>query len=415
VVTPLSTEERAAWQRIDSVESIPPKTSERVLAGVGATLHFTGDPDFFHYNRVDGAAVGAAYTWHARPGLVVRTKLAYATEDEAWQYRLGFRVRLSAAQRLWVGAARFARTENRPALVSTDYNPTYRALLFRLDPLEYFREDGWSASLGMKLVDFIRLDLRYLDTRQSSMSVATDYAFFPGDRPQLPNPAIADGRMRSVRATLTYDSRPMLQEGGRTYHFQTLTWTTVTLESEIAAPALIPTDFDYQWSWLALERYQRTFNLGITSIRAVGGIATGTVPPQRYLVVDYGMRALTFQEGGFNTLGMNNFTGTRAAMVVVQHDFDRLLFAKSGVPLLRSCPFTLSVHGGVFWTDFANHVPQPGDELLRVAKSAYRELGFGLGNLTPFLAPLNLAAYFSWQLTAYSTQRFQLNFGLTRL
>ena len=415
VVTPLSTDERAAWQRIDSVESIPPKVGTRVLGGVGATLHLTSDPDFFHFNRVDGPTVGAAYSWRARPGLVVRTKLGYATEDDAWQYRLGVRLRLSAARRLWVGAARFARTENRPALVSTDYNPTYRALLFRLDPLDYFREDGWTATLGTKLVDFIRLDLRYTDTRQTSMEVATEYAMFPGDRPQLPNPAITDGRMRSLKATLTYDSRPLLQEGGRTYHFETLTWTEITLESEVAAPALIPSDFDFQWYWLAIERHQRTFNLGLTSIRAVGGIATGTVPPQRYFVVDYGMRALTFQEGGFNTLGMNNFSGTRAALVVLQHDFDRLLFAKSGVPLLRDCPFTLSVHGGVFWTDFANHVAQPGDELLRVAQTTYGEMGFGLGNLTPFISPFNLAAYFSWQVTAYTTQRFQLTFGLTRL
>jgi len=415
VVTPLSTDERQALQRIDSIESIPPKTSERVLAGVGAALHFTGSEDFFHFNRVDGPTVGAGYSWRARPGLVIRTKVAYATEDEAWQYRLGVRLRLSAARRLWVGAARFARTENRPALVSTDYNPTYRALLFRLDPLDYFREDGWSASLGMKLVDFVRLDVRYLDTRQSTLDLATDWAMFPGDRPQSPNPPITNGRMRSLRATLTYDSRPLLQEGGRTYHFQTLTWTEVTLETEVAAPSLIPTDFDYQWYWLAIERKQRTLNLGLTSIRAVGGIANGNVPPQRYFVVDYGMRALTFQEGGFNTLGLNNFSGTRAALLVVEHDFDRLLFAKSGLPVVRDCPFTLSVHGGVFWTDFVNHTPVPGDDLLNVANTPYGELGFGLGNLTPFISPFNLAAYFSWQLTSYSTQRFQLTFGLTRL
>ena len=415
VVAPLTPVERAAMQRIDSVQSVPPDLGTRVLAGAGATLHLTSDPDFFHYNRVDGPTVGLSHSWRQVPGVVVRTKVGYASGDDSWQYRVGVRVRLSAAQRMWIGAARYATTENRPALVSSDYNPTYRALLFRLDPLDYYREDGWTVTLGTKLVDFTRLDLRYTDVRQSSMDVATAYAMFPGDRPALPNPPIMDGRMRSLSAALTYDSRPLLQEGGRTYHFQTLTYTWVTLSAEGASPSLISNDFDFLRYSLEVERRQRTFNLGLTTIRAKGGIATGTVPPQRYFVVDFGMRALTYQEGGFNTLALNNFSGTRAAMISIEHDFDRLLFAKSGLPLLRNCPFTLSVHGGVFWTDFANHVLQPGDELLHTAPSTYGEVGFGIGNLTPFISPFNLAGYLTWQVSGYATQRLQVGFGLTHL
>jgi hypothetical protein len=124
------------------------------------------------------------------------------------------------------------------------------------------------------------------------------------------------------------------------------------------------------------------------------------------------MQALTFQGGGFNTLAGNNFAGTRAAMITVQHDFERLLFAKSGVPLLKDVPFTLSLHGGAFWTDFGGHAANPGDSLLVAAPHAYTELGFGLGNLTPFLAPLNFAAHFTWQLSSYPTSRFTFALSL---
>ncbi len=74
----------------------------------------------------------------------------------------------------------------------------------------------------------------------------------------------------------------------------------------------------------------------------------------------------------------------------------------------------MSLHGGVFWTDFINHLPNPGDTLFTTARTPYAELGFGLGNLTPFLSPLNLAAHFTWQLSAYPTNRFRFGFGLTR-
>ena len=107
-------------------------------------------------------------------------------------------------------------------------------------------------------------------------------------------------------------------------------------------------------------------------------------------------------------------------MIALRHDFDRLLFAKSGIPLVRDLPMTLSIHGGVFWTDFKNHPPAPGDSLRHTGSVPYSEIGFGLGNLTPFLSPFNIAAYFTWNLSPYHTGEFQTNrfafgFGFTRL
>ena len=407
--------ERAAWARIDSVEHVPPPFGDRMLHGVGAAVRLSTNPDFFDFNRVDGAAVGAGRTWLDIPGVVLRTRLAYGTGSDTWQYHFGGRVRVVDARRLWLGGAVFDETANRQALVSREYNPTYRAALFRLDPLDYYRERGWNATLTTKLIDFTRLSLRYTDVRQSSLSTITDYSMFSVDRPQRPNPPITDGRLRSLSGTLTYDSRPLLQEGGQAFYLQTLARTRVVLEVEAAAPSVIPNDFDFRRYTLLIDRQQRTFNLGLTTILAQGGIATGHVPPQSYFSVDFGMQTYTFQDNGFNTLNETNFSGTRAAMVVVRHEFDRLLFAKSRIPLVRDLPITLSVHGGVFWTDFANHTPNQGDDLLRTASTPYGELGFGAGNLTPFISPLNLAAYFTWQLSSYSASGFAIGFGLTRL
>ena len=417
---PITSAERAGWARIDSVQRLPLPVTDRVLAGAVAAVRLTANPDFFHFNRVDGPAVGVGRTWLNIPNVVLRTKLDYTTGSDTWQYRFGGRVCVADARRLWLGAAVFDETANRQAFVSREYNPTYRALLFRLDPLDYYREQGWNATLTSKLLNFTRLALKYTDVRQSSLSVVTDYSVLSVDRPQRINPPITDGRMRSVSGTLTYDSRPLLQEGGQAFYLQTLTRTRVVFDAEAALPGVIPNDFDFRRYSLLIDRQQRTLNLGLTTILAEGGIATGHVPPQRYFVVDFGMKALTFQGSGFNTLRETSFAGTRAAMIALRHDFDRLLFAKSGIPLVRDLPLTLSIHGGVFWTDFKNQPPAPDDSLRYTRSTPYSELGFGLGNLTPFLSPFNMAAYFTWNLSPYHTglyrtNRFAFGFGFTRL
>ncbi|HEX2646042.1 MAG TPA: hypothetical protein VHO95_02340, partial [Candidatus Dormibacteraeota bacterium] len=411
---PLTAAESSAWTRIDSLARQPPTFASRLRDGVDALVFAASVPDFFHFDRVEGTYVGAGRAWRATPDLTLDTKLGYATGSERWQYRAGARLRLSEPQRLWASATYHDETVSRPTFVSRAYNPTYRALMFRLDPLDYYRERGLTLALGGKLVDFTKLELRYDDQRQTSLPVVTDYAMFAAQRPQRPNPIIVEGTLRSVSASLTYDSRSLLRLRDSDVPLPNLTWTQLTLGTEIAAHDVLHSDFAFRRYSLILERRQRTLNLGVTTLVAAGGIATGWVPPQRYFAVDFGMRASTFQAGGFNTLGDTNYSGTRAAMVTVRHDFDRLLFAKSQLPLIRTLPFTLSVHGGVFWTDFRDHPPSPGDALLVTAPHPYVEAGFGLGNLTPFLSPFNLAIHFTRQLSSYPTRRYRFGLGLTR-
>ena len=411
---PLSDAERVAWARIDSLEHRPPNAKVRLEQGVGGALWIATNPDFFHFNRVDGAYVGASNDWRELPAWVFTTKLGYGFGDDVWQYRVGADARLSEARQLWVGWSYHDETMRWRTLVSGAYNPTVRALFARLDPLDYYRERGLVLSAGTKLFDFTRLDLAYTDARQSSLPVATDYTVVSVTRASRPNPPIAPGRLRSLYGSFTYDSRPLLKEKGVDYRLRALTWTRVTIGAEIAAPDLIPNDFSFRRYTLQIEHRQRTLNLGITTLMAIGGIATGWVPPQRYFNVDFGMQTATFQANGFNTLGDTNYSGNRAAMLTVRHDFDRLLFVKSGLPLVRSLPFTLSIHGGAFWTDFIDHHAYPADLLLTTAPRPYSELGFGLGNLTPFLSPFNLAAHFTWQLSSYPTHRFRFGLGFTR-
>ncbi|MEO8451622.1 MAG: DUF5686 family protein [Gemmatimonadota bacterium] len=413
-VVQLTPAEHAAWARIDSLDRRPVTLGGRIRQGTAISLLLFTDPDFFRFNRVDGAYLGAGLTWHNIPGVRLRTKLGYATGSDRWQYQVGGEIRLSEASRLWVGALYHDETVRRPTLVSRTYNPTTRALLFRLDPLDYYREQGLTLSLHTKLVDFTRFEIQYNDQRQSSLPVVTDYSVFSVDRRQRPNLPIEDGRLRSLSASLTYDSRPLAGRKGREQQLPQLIWTRLRLSAEVAAPGLIPNDFDFRRYSAQLERRQRTLGIGLTTISAAGGFATGAVPPQRDFIVDFGTEARTFQGTGFNTLKETNFAGTRAAMIVVEHDFGRLLFAKSGVPLVRQIPFGLSINGGVFWTDFHGGIPNPQDAALNTAPGGYAEFGFGIGNLTPFLSPFNLAAHFTWQLSAYPTRRFRFGLGLTR-
>ena len=398
-VEPLSAAEYAALARSDSLARRTPSVLYRARQGIGFAADLASDPDFFHYNRVDGVYLGAGHDWRVASDVALRAKLGYALGGKSWQYEAGGRVLLSEAQRLWVGASYHDQTTSRPTLISSGYNPTYRALFAQLDPLDYYHERGMALSLSTKVLDRTQLDVSYLDARQSNLAVVV--ATRSSRRPILPNPTIAAGQMRSLAGSLTWDSRQLLRSGGADQRLASTAWTRITVGAEVSAHDVLASDFSYRRYSLQVERQQRTL-WGTTTVSTAAGIATGWVPPQRYFTVDFGMEFLTFQGNGFNTLAQTNYSGNQVALIVVRHDFDRLLL---------HLPFTLSIHGGAFWTAFVAHPPFSSDSGLATASRPYTEAGFGIGNLTPFLSPFDLSAHFTWQLSSYPTRRFRFGFS----
>ena len=407
---PLPEVERDAYARIDSLERKPRTLGGYIGLGAGLALLATTQTDFFHFNRVESAYLGAGWTWRdMSPSLVLRTKLGYGFGADRWQYDFGLSYRLHEGRRLWVGGALYDEVVSRPTIPSEGWNPTYFALIARLDPLDYYRERGGSLHARMKLAHLTDVGLRFRDVQQDALGVVTDYSFGGGDREIRPNPPIRAGRLRSLAGSLVYDSRPLIKSKGRDQRVGALRYTRVEVEYELAAPQLISNDFDFQRLGLRIIRRQRSLNLGITSVTAYGGIGWGELPPQRYFTVDFGKGAF-FEEGGFNTLDESNYIGDRTAMLVVRHNFDRLAFRK--LPVLRHVPFTLLVHGGVFWTAFRVVEPDSVYAGYRTATSAFSEAGFGLANLTPFISPFNFGVYFTWQLSDHGTQRFEFRIGI---
>src|SRR4029077_14035490 len=179
----------------------------------------------------------------------------------------------------------------RPVWGLRPYGPgPVNALLFGIDRLGYYRERGFTVRPHGKLIDFMQLDLRYTGELQSSLSLEAGHEVFPNHFPVRPNPVIADGHLRSVSATLAYDSRPMIRRRRVDSRIPRATFTRITLYAEVASPRVIPNDFAFHRYWIELERRQRTLGLGLTTVQAAAGIATGVVPPQREFGVDLGLR-----------------------------------------------------------------------------------------------------------------------------
>jgi hypothetical protein len=408
---PLTTEEARGYQVIDSLEKQPkPIRKQLMMVGAAATyLALGGSYSIFHFNRVEGPYLGIGYNFDR---LVPRTELTikggYGFSQKHGQFLVGAKHRLWQHQKLDVGAEFQQLIVNRPVQPDAWMNPAFDVLTAKHDPFDYYYEKGFKAYFSAKLLNYTNLTLTYNDLRQASVSKNTDFSVLSPDAVHRPNPQIDDGRLRSVSTEFTFDSRKLTNLKGRDRISPQMQYTLFKVGAEYSSMKRLRSDFDFQRYYGYLYRRQRTARLGVTSLILYGGVSENRLPPQRFYQIISGSGTVSGR-GGFYTIYEQGFVGDRAASVFVEHDFGHLLLRGSGLPLIKKIPFTLSVHGGACWTDFRN---SDSPESYKVAPRPYGEIGFGVGNLTPFLSVFNLQLRFSWQLSHYGSDRFNITWGV---
>jgi len=409
----LTEDERTAYRYIDSTESLPPSVGEVAKTGVAAALFvgMGGAVDFFRFNRAEGAYLGIGVApYLKRTDTDLRLKAGYAWDADLTEWQAGFTQHLDDSRKFDLGFDYLRQVRKRPTIFSgSSTDATMFALFDQYDPFDYHRVEGFEAFIETRPVNFTRLRLKYSDLDYTSMSVNTDFVL-GGEKDPRANPAVAEGRMRSLAANLTWDSRKLYRVKRRDVPIDQLPYSIVTAEMECASPELIDNDFDFRRYFLSLMHKRRILGLGITTVRLMAGSSDGDLPPQKYHIVDYG-DFLLYDANIVKTLSERNFGGDRVFSANLVHRFRNSLWVASGLPLIQDIPFWLNIHGAVFWTDFRNVERTEIEKDLLVARTPYAEAGFGLGNLTPFLTPFNLEVNFTWQISKYDTNRWSFEFG----
>lgn len=409
-LVPLTSEEIGGYKRLDSIAHAPrPLWVKGLTLAGGAMVVAVAEPEMFHFNRVEGTYLGAAFELDKLiPRTVLKVASGYAFTGEYWQHDYSFTSTLAQRRKLKFNFGYHDKITRRPTIVSgPDDNPTVSAALDKVDPFDYYLEKGFDVGISTKPLNHVHLTGGYHDYNHYSVPKATEFSLFRKSKKHRPNPSIEDGKLRTVSLSLNYDSRMLMKLKGKEVKAWTDIYTVLEAGFEYASPGFIDNDFDYRRYYVQLYRSQRTLGIGETRIRLYAGSSDKTLPPQKWFTVDFGHGVL-FGDMSFKTLGESNFNGDQAVMAYVFHDFGRHIFRKSGLPLIKHIPLSLGLFGGVFWTEFRCENSGLEGAATLVAERAYKEIGFQIGRIPPLSFQLN----FTWQLSDYRTRDFTFSVGM---
>lgn len=432
---PLTEVEEYAYQRIDSIENAPKPIGKRIVqyTYVGLLFGMFGIQylpyDFFHYNRVEGFYLGLDNEFVSKSNkFKIGLGGGYSFKSKDWQYRTSVQLNLSEKQRTWLGVE-YLDKNVRMDVISPEglVNPAMAALTFGKDPFDYYYKKGFKVWLESKIMNHFSGNLSYNNYKNESLEKLSDRTWFGYDdsydrgytidsldgRDTLRfNPTINDGYNRTLKLELTYDSRKLIKNKGEYEISFENNYYTLTGGVEYSDNDFLSSDFDYK-KYYAKFFVQKILDIGTFSASLYAGSSDKSVPYQNLYRYNYSDFAVYDYPIRFNTLNETSVVGDRSVALYINHSFKRNFFHKTGIPLVKKIPFSPSIHGGILWSDFKDESISSVSRYYLIAEKPYTELGFGLRHLTPFLSPINLGVWFTWQTSAHNTSKFHWNIGLS--
>jgi hypothetical protein len=407
---PLTTEEISAYSRLDSLVRNANFFSRAVIALANFSLPWkdpepTSFSDFFHFNRVEGAYLGAGLKINELiPLSAITLRAGYAFKEKRGKYAIDVERYLSDRKTFSVGAGVYRKTSYREGEEFLSPGEiTWLSLLEKEDPVDYFEASGWSFYSRVRPGTHSSVEIRFLDERHSSRSKATDFSILYGSEKYRPNQPIIDGKLRSGTLSLNYDTRQFMMNGifDEYDKNRNSVWGSVNVEHSVKN--ILHSDFQYTRYSGSLNFYIHTPLSGALSGKLRFGYAAGQLPPQRIFDL-YGSTSDITVGGSFRTVGMREFAGDRLASLILEHNFGSLPFHALGLSFMKSIDFILFT--GTAWTDLS-----PGSTTIQpvpvhTATKVINEVGFGLGRLLTFFR-----LDFAWRLTGETNKDFTLTLG----
>jgi hypothetical protein len=378
-VLPLTTEEKTAYQKLDSTQTLEKQfTPSGPLVVISDLIDSAPVSPQLRYDRVEGLYLGVkGQIDSVTDKLAFSAMEGYGFADRKSKARIGFDVYLDSERDYSVGIEAYQDIHH--FLVGDahdDAENLFGTLFYKVDYFDYYYTKGISLSLSARLLDNLRLKFALHNEDQTTAERTTNYSFFARSRAFEPNPMIQDGTMKGASLDVLYGQEalpiPILP---RDFVEAGIDYTSPTLNST----------FDYIQLTTRAEYHCPTF-LGslllppTLTMKFSAGTSFGSLPPQRYFYLDSPLLGYA-PTGTLRGIGIKEFSGDTYFLVSLEQNFRNVPFLWMNIPFLYKNSIELLMFGTVAQSwKYAHSAPAD----IHPTNGLYEEVGVGIGKILGF-------------------------------
>ncbi len=377
-VLPLTIEEKTAYEKLDSTQTLEKQFRP---GGAASVLTFLSESAVryvdVHFNRVEGLFLGGQTeidsvttsfkTWGG---------LGYGLSDKKWKGRVGAEYFLDTRRHWSIGGEYYNGVEHFP----DEHNYptgviTLMSLLGKADSRDYFYAQGWRLFVTSRPLTLLSLQMSYRNEMQQTALQTTYYSFFNRSDSYRPNPAITEGALRGFSLFVRYGQNIPIP-------LRLIAQNFIELDAEHSSPSFFNSDFDFTRllvrGEINFQTYgRRLFFAPTMYLRLTAGTSWGNLPPQRAFALESRASGIA-PFGALHTTNPRLFVGDSFVMFSVEHNFRSTPFLTLNIPFLYKNSTELLIYGSVAQT-WNKNLPAgfPG----RSTDGWYSEAGVGIGRI----------------------------------
>ena len=238
----------------------------------------------FRYNRVEGLFLGLGsekkYNWDGRRDFSSYGSIGWGIRSHTWRGNLGiarqFPIDDTDNDQLFeIGVEGYSLTDTKDRWLIDVHENTVAALLIHEDFRDYYQRNGYSAHVAYYLQnEHVKMEMKaaYRADEYASLKNNTEWALFGGDKLFRPNPAIDNGKMRSVLTSVGISTEHKSARGPEGWSI---------FGSFEYGPKTLGGVFDFDQYVLDVRRFQPITYYDNFNIRLRAGTSDGRLPIQR--------------------------------------------------------------------------------------------------------------------------------------
>jgi predicted DNA binding CopG/RHH family protein len=252
---PNTLNETLAYQRIDSLESIPQTfwdgfsfLSTRTI--INDNFEISGPLGLYHFNRIEGNGLdfGLYFDNLFNKRFDASGEISYGFEDEKFKWQLEGEYLLGDYRTHAVSISAYDKLE---VLFgeSDEYNsllPTLTSLFGKYDFKDYFYSKGFNLNISSEVFPVLELGIGYSYRNDETALLNSDFSFFNKDRDYDPNPGIYETTIHSINPSFRIDFRKFIEDGYfRRRSAQGNSYVIFSGDVKISNKNILNTDLDF--------------------------------------------------------------------------------------------------------------------------------------------------------------------------
>lgn len=392
-----TTEEKKAYTKIEVETKKAEKSINLSPFSIGYGKLFSSNTvDYYHFNRVEGSALGFNLNYLSRKRRVrVNSEYTYGTSDNSGKFNISYSQRFLNDRRFILSADIYKKlfplsTQN--FLGVTRFYNTVTSLFNKLDNFDYYYGTGYNLEARYKIIPQLGVYMNYNQEGQKTAYKNTNYSFFKKDENYNANPGINDAYQRVFGVGFNIDPN----------EFRSIDWGDGDI-SRIKYSRYPSLDFGFKFSGInvftstynyraftASIKGQNYFNRFINIKYIIGGeLMTGDVPFQSlaYFKTSTGRLDVGI---GFNALNYQEFLGDKIFYLNFANNFGKILWG--GIPFMSKWNLIGLFNMGRNEISNSNYELAPYKSFT-ISQGMYMEAGFGVSRILDILR-----IDFAWRL-----------------